>query len=47
MSKEAFSSITMPSICTNSGRWVESMASLRKTRERENTLTGGSGCLAR
>src|SRR2546427_452717 len=38
------SSITTPSIWWNSGRWVKSIASGRKTRPMMNAFRGGSGC---
>ena len=46
MSKSPFSSMTMPSICVNSGRCVASMDSFLKMREIENALRGASGCSA-
>ena len=44
MSKSPFSSMTMPSIWVNSGRWVASMDSFLKMREMENAFLGASGC---
>ncbi len=46
MSKLAFSSMIIPSICVNSGRWVESMDSFLKILEMENAFWGASGCSA-
>ncbi len=46
MSKSACSSITIPSIWVNSGRWVASMDSFLNMREIENALRGASGCCA-
>ena len=46
MSKSASSSMTMPSIWVNSGRWVESMDSFLNMREMENAFLGASGCSA-
>ena len=46
MSKLAFSSITIPSIWLNSGRWVASMDSFLNMRDMENAFWGASGCSA-
>jgi hypothetical protein len=46
MSKLEPSSQTMPSICMNSGRCVESIASFLNTLPIENTLKGSSGSAA-
>ena len=46
MSKSACSSIIIPSIWVNSGRWVASMDSFLKILDIENALRGASGCAA-
>ena len=46
MSKSPFSSMTIPSICVNSGRCVASMDSFLKILEMENAFLGASGCSA-
>lgn len=46
ISKLAFSSMIMPSIWVNSGRWVESMDSFLNILEIEKALRGASGCSA-
>lgn len=46
MSKSAFSSMMIPSICVNSGRWVASMDSFLKILEMEKAFWGASGCSA-
>ena len=46
MLKSALSSMTIPSIWVNSGRWVASMDSFLKILEMENAFLGASGCSA-
>ena len=46
ISKLAFSSMMIPSIWVNSGRWVASMDSFLKILEMEKAFWGASGCSA-